>query len=82
MADHARMRRVRKRILKAQGGRCKYCGCALERSAATLDHVVPKALGGSGFQVNLVVACKPCNMKKGCKPPHVWYAELMMEKAA
>ena len=82
MANWARLQRVRKRILKAQGGRCKYCGCTLSRDTATLDHVVPKCLGGSGLQTNLVVACKPCNAKKGCKPPHVWYAELMMEKAA
>lgn len=76
--------RMRKkgRILAAQNGCCKYCGKPLAIKKATFDHVVPKALGGVGAQTNLVVACRPCNEKKANKPPHIWYAELMTEKAA
>ena len=33
---------------------------------ATLDHVQPLARGGAKYDVdNLVVACQPCNQKKG-----------------
>lgn len=74
--------RKKARILAAQGGCCKYCGKRLAIEKATFDHVVPKCLGGAGAQTNLVVSCGPCNFKKANKPPHVWYAELMTEKAA
>lgn len=76
-------KRARKRKLyRSQKGKCKYCGCNLPMAAATIDHVVPKALGGSGLRENLALACLDCNRKKGCKAPHVWYMELMTEKAA
>ncbi len=57
--------------------KCHYCGQDnLEKVTegvpshmqATLDHVVARANGGAEFDVNnLVVACRPCNAKKGCK---------------
>lgn len=39
---------------------CHYCG----NLATTVDHVVPKASGGSGRKVNLVPACYSCNQSK------------------
>jgi hypothetical protein len=32
---------------------------------ATVDHVIPLSWGGTNHPSNLVVACSPCNMKKG-----------------
>lgn len=56
---------------------CAYCGQPnLQKETqgvrpklqATLDHVVPRAKGGAEYDVNnLVVACRPCNARKGCK---------------
>lgn len=34
----------------------------------SIDHVVPLALGGTNDLTNLVLACLPCNIKKGVKP--------------
>lgn len=34
---------------------------------ATIDHVIPIALGGSDEEINLVTACLPCNLSKGKK---------------
>lgn len=36
--------------------------------AATIDHLVPKCMGGTDNDNNLVAACMPCNNKKGAKP--------------
>jgi len=46
---------------------CQYCGDRFPYSRLTLDHIIPKALGGTGGWLNLVTACMPCNQKKGCK---------------
>ena len=70
---------------KAQQGHleCHYCGrkglvaelpddasrADLKR-LATLDHVVPRSQGGAEFdRGNIVVACHPCNQKKGNMMP-------------
>lgn len=43
-------------------GPCFYCG---DEFAATVDHLVPRALGGTDDQWNLVSACHRCNSRKG-----------------
>lgn len=32
----------------------------------TVDHVIPRSLGGETTIENLVTSCSPCNNKKGC----------------
>ena len=32
---------------------------------AAVDHVVPLSRGGADHASNMVVACRPCNMRKG-----------------
>jgi 5-methylcytosine-specific restriction endonuclease McrA len=51
-------------VLRRDGRRCAYCGGAAE----TVDHVVPKALGGTSSWRNCVACCRPCNARKGKKP--------------
>lgn len=48
---------------------CCYCGITLTHDTATLEHVKPKALGGSNDLDNLALACQPCNYKKGQEIP-------------
>ncbi len=46
------------------GGKCHYCG----EHADTLDHIVPRSVGGPSRQWNLIGACKPCNLlKRDCR---------------
>lgn len=45
--------------------RCQYCGIAVTRSSATLDHVLPVSHGGKTTFDNTVTACGPCNAYKG-----------------
>lgn len=48
---------------------CQYCGVALTSSQITIDHIIPKALGGSGSFLNCVSSCFPCNNYKKNRTP-------------
>lgn len=48
---------------------CYYCGTQLTQANRSLDHWVPKSLGGTSRFVNLVTSCKDCNGVKGSKLP-------------
>jgi 5-methylcytosine-specific restriction endonuclease McrA len=50
-------RETRLRILRRDAYRCHYCG----QAANTVDHVIPKAKGGTDDPSNLVAACARCN---------------------
>lgn len=72
----------------ACGQRCAYCGARLPLDRATLDHVVPRRLGGDTSVGNLVVACYACNVLKGGRPPfdffraHPWAAHNFLRLAS
>lgn len=53
----------KREILRRDNNRCQYCG--RQGSFLTLDHVVPRRLGGGHTWQNLVAACAPCNRRKG-----------------
>lgn len=55
----------RLRIWEHQRRRCAYCEHAIELLQATIDHVLPRARGGTSEWGNLVIACKQCNAAKG-----------------
>lgn len=48
---------ARASVMRRTGGRCHYCGDV----ANTVDHIVPRSLGGPSAQWNLTPACKDCN---------------------
>ena len=48
---------------------CQYCKLILTRKDATVDHVVPRAQGGMTSWDNVVIACNPCNRRKGGRTP-------------
>jgi len=50
----------RRAVFARDGGRCQYCGAAAE----SIDHVVPRAKGGSHTWENVVAACRACNTAK------------------
>ncbi len=52
--------------------RCLYCGELCFR--LTIDHVEPRALGGSHARRNLAPACRFCNSSKGAQPLNAWLA--------
>lgn len=59
----------RENVYARDGGECQYCGLRLSRSEATFDHVIPRRVGGRTGWENIVVACRPCNQRKGGRTP-------------
>lgn len=55
---------VRRMIYNNADGRCQLCGRKIMFSDATMDHVIPLALGGEDSVSNLQLACKVCNGAK------------------
>ena len=56
----------KKNILKRDAYTCQYCGHN-SGERMTVDHVIPKSLGGRTIWENVVSACRACNLKKGNK---------------
>ncbi len=54
-------------IFKRDNCTCQYCGA--KGVPLTIDHVIPKALGGKDIWTNLVTACHSCNNRKGNRTP-------------
>lgn len=59
----------RRNIYARDHNRCQYCGKRFPTSELTLDHVVPRRLGGGSSWENLVCACVACNSQKGGRTP-------------
>lgn len=57
-------------LFARDNGQCQYCGDALPMKEATIDHVMPRSRGGKRTWENVVLACHPCNRKKGRNTPH------------
>lgn len=50
--------------------------CADIDSGATVDHVVPRARGGSNEHTNLITCCSRCNAKRNHRSASAFAAEL------
>jgi 5-methylcytosine-specific restriction endonuclease McrA len=59
-------RAKRAEIRTRDGMACVYCGST---KYLTVDHVVPRSLGGDNEPDNLVCSCKDCNSRKGERTP-------------
>lgn len=57
----------RQNVFKRDGNQCVYCGNA--HHSPTIDHVLPRSMGGKDTWENLVTACQKCNSKKGNLTP-------------
>ncbi|HEX2622098.1 MAG TPA: RNA-guided endonuclease IscB, partial [Phototrophicaceae bacterium] len=54
---------VREYLLEKWGRKCAYCGA--KDTALEIEHITPKACGGSNRVSNLTLACHDCNQHKG-----------------
>lgn len=54
---------TKREVLRRDDYTCQYCGQKV--SYLTIDHVVPRRLGGTHSWDNLVAACPTCNHRKG-----------------
>jgi 5-methylcytosine-specific restriction endonuclease McrA len=56
---------VREYLLEKWGRKCTYCG--KENIQLQIEHMLPRAKGGSNRVSNLCLACEKCNIAKGTK---------------
>ncbi len=54
---------TRREIFRRDNYTCQYCG--KHTSDLTIDHVIPRHLGGQQVWTNVVAACSLCNHRKG-----------------
>lgn len=55
---------TRAAVIQRDGPICFYCQRGLSDIEITMDHVRPRAKGGTGEAANIRVACMPCNSSK------------------
>lgn len=61
---------VREYLLQKFNRTCAYCGA--QNVPLQIEHIHPRAKGGSDRVSNLTLACQPCNQRKGAQPIEVF----------
>lgn len=61
---------IREYLLNKWERKCAYCGA--ENVSLQIEHIHPKAKGGTNRVSNLCLACEPCNIKKGTQDIEVF----------
>ena len=56
-------RMTRLAVIARDEGLCQLCGCIVDRYAQ-VDHIKPKAEGGSDAMANLRLLCHPCHSRR------------------
>jgi 5-methylcytosine-specific restriction endonuclease McrA len=59
----------RRNIFKRDRYTCQFCGRQPGTEELTIDHVTPRAQGGTSTWENCVLACLPCNSRKADRTP-------------
>jgi 5-methylcytosine-specific restriction endonuclease McrA len=59
----------RRNIFARDKNCCQYCGKRHPTSELSLDHIIPRSIGGESVWSNIVCACVRCNVKKGGRTP-------------
>ena len=57
----------RSNLVRRDKYRCQYCNKFLYNREITIDHIIPKSLGGENSFLNCVISCHKCNNTKGNK---------------
>lgn len=59
----------RKNLFARDHHQCQYCGQKPPTNKLSLDHVIPRSLGGQTTWENIVCCCLRCNSRKGGRTP-------------
>jgi hypothetical protein len=65
----ATLRLSRRNILLRDKFTCQYCGVKPPLTDLDVDHVIPRSRGGQSTWINLVAACRSCNLRKSSSTP-------------
>ncbi len=73
-------RKLRKKMLKGRARcKCHWCETMIDLDTSTVEHVIPLDRGGLNNANNRVLACSPCNNKRGNSMPEI--AEMKANKS-
>lgn len=65
-------------LLIRDGDQCHWCEVTFDDDwPPTIDHIVPRSLGGRNDRTNSVLSCSWCNEKRGQKSPEEFRAWLV-----
>lgn len=64
---------MREYLLNKWGRECAYCGA--QNVPLQVEHIHPRAAGGSDRVSNLTLACQPCNQQKGAQDINTFLAK-------
>lgn len=67
----------RRNIFGRDRNTCQYCGKRFSTMDLSLDHVIPRSMGGQNSWSNIVCACTKCNVKKGGRTPKLAHMKLV-----
>lgn len=83
---------IRKAVFEKFNGHCAYCGCALNDSNFSIDHIEPKFRGYSNEELarynrvkgkdnieNLNPCCRSCNSSKSTYTVEKWRQEIFLK---
>lgn len=71
----ARVKLTKREVLRRDNYTCQYCGKKF--TTLTIDHVIPRHMGGKHTWNNLVTACQVCNHQKGGRTIEQAHMSLM-----
>jgi 5-methylcytosine-specific restriction endonuclease McrA len=80
--DQVPRRRItfsRKNIYRRDRYVCQYCGARPALDELTVDHVIPRSLGGRTSWTNCVLSCVRCNRRKSNRTPAESGVRLLRE---
>ena len=60
----------RRNIFARDKNTCQYCGQKFPTSELSLDHIIPRSIGGKATWGNIVCSCVKCNTRKGGRIPN------------
>jgi len=64
---HSEQKLTRFGVFHRDNYTCQYCGKAEKQ--LTIDHIIPRSLGGQHTWENTTTACIPCNLRKAGRTP-------------
>jgi len=73
------VRFTRRNIYARDRSRCQYCGRRFPMSELSLDHIIPRSMGGLSNWTNVVCCCTTCNVRKGGRTPKQAHMKLIRE---
>ncbi|HLU47773.1 MAG TPA: HNH endonuclease [Planctomycetota bacterium] len=68
---------TRRNLYRRDRHRCQYCGKRVTFDEVSVDHVIPRSLGGETSWRNCVVACRRCNERKANRSPQLAGMKLL-----